>query len=163
MTKPGIYILSQPIHSGKTTLLQNWISRQTSVGGILTPDIDGIRKLYDVSTGQYHTLQVNDMFDGVFLQIGKYRFSIQGFEKARDILLSSVNENKFEWVVVDELGKLEMERKEGLEPAISQIINIYKANPPGKLLLVIRDYLLEEAITHYDMQNVMVLHKTFFE
>jgi tRNA-binding EMAP/Myf-like protein len=46
--------------------------------------------------------------------------------------------------VVDEVGKLEIEREEGLEPVISELVSYYKSEKAvGKLLLVIRDYLLK--------------------
>jgi hypothetical protein len=33
----------------------------------------------------------------------------------------------------------------------------------GNLLLVIRDYLLETAITYYDLQDAIVLDRAFFK
>lgn len=162
MTPPGIYILSQPIHSGKTTLLQNWLNIQANAGGILTPDIEGIRKVYDISERKYYTLQIDETYTGELISIGKYRFSAKGFEKARDILIRSANSQP-NWLIIDEVGKLEIEQHAGLEPALSQIIDLYKVNAAGRLLLVIRDYLLGDAISHYKLDGAMVLHKTFFE
>lgn len=68
-----------------------------------------------------------------------------------------------DWVIVDEVGKLEIEQHTGIEPALSQIIDLYKVNAKGSLLLVIRDYLLEQAIAHYKLNAVTILDKSFFE
>lgn len=165
MTNDNICILSQPIHSGKTTLLMNWLERTPNVAGILTPDVDKWRMLYDVANKTYHPLQVrashpvNDL-----IMIGKFRFSKAGFHLAQQILLKST-EMPVDWVVVDEVGLLEMKQNAGLEPVISKIISLYKADkaPQSKLLLVIRDYLLDEARVHYKIENAPVLNKSFFE
>lgn len=162
MTPPGIYILSQPIHSGKTTMLQNWLKGQANAAGMLTPDVNGIRKLYDIADKTYYDLQADETYIGELISIGKYKFSAAGFEKARDILIRSANSSP-DWVIVDEVGKLEIEQHTGLEPALSQIIDLYKVNPTGSILLVIRDYLLEQAIAHYKLNAVKVLDKSFFE
>ncbi len=162
MIAPGIYILSQPIHSGKTTLLQNWLKGQANVAGILTPDINDIRKVYDIADNTYYDLQTDETYTGELISIGKYKFSAAGFEKARDILIRSAN-SRPDWLLVDEVGKLEIEQQTGLEPALSQIIDLYKINPTGGLLLVIRDYLLEQAICHYNLDKAIVLNKSFFE
>lgn len=162
MTPPGIYILSQPIHSGKTTMLQNWLKGQANAVGILTPDINGIRKVYDIADKTYYDLQADETYTGELISIGKYRFSTAGFEKARDILLRSAN-SRPQWLIVDEVGKLEIEQHTGLEPALSQIIDLYKVKPAGKILMVIRDYLLTQAIAHYKLEGAMALDKSFFE
>ncbi len=142
-----------------------WLQRTPNVAGILTPDVDKWRMLYDVANKTYHPLQVrashpvNDL-----TMIGKFRFSKMGFHLAQQILLKSI-ETQADWVVVDEVGLLEMKQNAGLEPVISKIISLYKADkkPQSKLLLVIRDYLLEEARVHYRIENATVLEKSFFE
>jgi nucleoside-triphosphatase THEP1 len=157
----NIYILSQPVQTGKTTLLMNWIGTQKNVGGILTPDINGKRKLYDVGTQAYHDLQLNEDADG--LKIGRFVFDETVFEHARNILSHSAKQ-QYSWVVVDEIGRLEMDRKDGLEPAISELIHHYKTHPiESKLLLVIRDYLLQPAIDFYGLEEANILQRGFFE
>jgi molybdopterin-guanine dinucleotide biosynthesis protein A/nucleoside-triphosphatase THEP1 len=157
-----IYILSQPIQSGKTTLLSNWVRSKPSVAGILTPDIDGARKLYDISTNTYFDLQLPDTAtDGI--RIGRFLFDETVFKRAQDIL-KQASEQSPEWIVVDEIGRLEMDRKEGLEPEISVLIEYFKTHKlHSKLLLVIRDYLLEEAQKYYGMEEAVVLSKEFFQ
>lgn len=157
-----IYILSQPIQSGKTTLLSNWVLSQSSVAGILTPDVDGKRKLYDITTNAYFDLQLPDTArEGI--RIGRFLFDADVFAKARDILKKAIN-CEYEWIVVDEIGRLEMDRKEGLEPQIYELIEYFKIHKlHSKLLLVIRDYLLEDAKKYYGMEEAVVLSKGFFQ
>lgn len=157
----NIFILSQPIQTGKTTLLMNWIGTQQKVGGILTPDVDDRRKLYDIATTQYHNLQLDESSEGI--NVGRFVFSKDVFSHAQAILAQSV-EKQYSWVIVDEIGRLEMDRKEGLEPAIGELIHHYKTHPTaGNLLLVIRDYLLEPAITYYGLESATVLPSDFFK
>lgn len=143
-------------------MLQNWLKGQANAAGILTPDINGIRKVYDIADNTYYDLQADETYTGELISIGKYKFSAAGFEKARDILIRFANSGP-EWLIVDEVGKLEIEQHTGLEPALSQIIDLYKVNPAGKILMVIRDYLLTQAIAHYKLEGAMVLDKSFFE
>ena len=55
-----IFILSQPVKSGKTTLLKNWVDVQDNIGGILTPDVNNKRMLYDIAEKTYHTFQTHN-------------------------------------------------------------------------------------------------------
>jgi len=164
MAPNNIYIFTDAIHTGKTTVLQNWIrDKQIKAGGILTPDRDEKRWIYDISRDEWHTLQVekgHPLPDSVV--IGKFRFSRSGFKLAQQILLRSAQEDP-DWVIVDEVGMLELHRKTGLEPSLSEIINIYKSGQQkGNLLLVIRNYLVEETINMFGLNWDLVKHKSFF-
>jgi molybdopterin-guanine dinucleotide biosynthesis protein A/nucleoside-triphosphatase THEP1 len=157
----GIYIYSQPIQTGKTTRLQNWVNAHKQMGGILTPDINGSRKLFRINTNETHDFQQAN--DTNAISIGRFHFNASKFELARNTLYQDLNQ-QLKWIVVDEIGRLEMDRKEGLEPAIGNIISQYQhPNSFPKLLLVVRDYLLRDAISHYHLHNAMVLDNDFFE
>lgn len=160
MSQSDIYILSQPIQTGKTTLLQSWLKEQTHVAGFLTPDVDGLRMLYDIQRQTYHPLQVLTP-DINTTSIGRFNFSNAGFNKAQSILNEASNYQG--WVIVDEVGRLEINQKKGLEPALSALIEQVKStqNTPA-LLLVIRDYLLEEAIAHYGLSEANVIPAFYF-
>ncbi|MES2690963.1 MAG: NTP transferase domain-containing protein [Bacteroidota bacterium] len=160
--KTNIYLLSQPIQTGKTSLLFKWAQLQKNVAGILTPDVNGKRKLYDMEGKTYSHLQLNEGDEGI--TIGRFVFDEAIFEKARQLLDECVNTTA-EWIVVDEIGRLELDRKEGLEPAVGKLISEFKqhARPGKKLLLVVRDYLLNEVIAHYQLEDAVVLPRSFFE
>jgi molybdopterin-guanine dinucleotide biosynthesis protein A/nucleoside-triphosphatase THEP1 len=139
----------------------NWIAGQKDVGGILTPDVNGQRMLYDINQGDYYPLQVTNKENAI--QIGRFSFDQSIFHLAQQILLESMNQ-QHEWVIVDEIGRLEMDKQSGLEPAVSAVIKNAKTKASNtKLLLVIRDYLLNDAIQYYGLQGATVLHKSFFE
>ncbi|MFN4082310.1 MAG: nucleoside-triphosphatase [Bacteroidia bacterium] len=161
--KNKIYIVSEPIQSGKTTMIWQWINNFTekSVGGILTPDIDGFRKLLDLETGKVYNLQLPSYQNG--LAIGRFVFDNVVFKTARQIILTAKS-GKFKWFVIDEIGRLEIDQKNGLEPAISEVIKYFKETPsPTRLILVIRDYLLNDALKHYGITHFDILDKAFFK
>ena len=158
----NIHILSEPVHSGKSTLLMNWCNRQNSVAGVLMPDVDGSRKLYDIATKTYHDFQITEKQEGGTIDICKWNFDESVFQLGRDILLNAAKQ-KPDWLILDEVGKLEMNRNTGFEPAVKGLIEIYKQETgKAKLLLVIRDYMLEQSFAHYGLNKDMVLDKTFF-
>ncbi|MFN6341776.1 MAG: NTP transferase domain-containing protein [Bacteroidota bacterium] len=159
MNKNRIYILSQPIQTGNTTLLLNWVSNQPDIGGILTPDVDGKRMLYDISTQTRYTLQLPDDAEGI--RIGRFVFDVHAFDTAQRILRACMQKN-YTWTVADEVGRLEMDESKGLEPAIHEVIDYFKQPGETKLLLVIRDYLLQQAISHYGLQEAEILPRSFF-
>jgi nucleoside-triphosphatase THEP1 len=158
----NIHILSEPVHSGKSTLLMNWCGKQQSVAGVLMPDVDGSRKLYDIAAKKYYDFQVKDKQANSTIDICKWSFDESVFKLGKDILLRAAKQ-KPEWLILDEVGKLEMNKNTGFEPAVKELIDIYKHETGNaKLLLVIRDYMLEQSFTHYGLDQNMVLPKTFF-
>jgi nucleoside-triphosphatase THEP1 len=165
MSPHRIYIFTSPVHSGKTTTLQQWLrNNNINAAGILTPDKDGKRMLYDIAENQYHEMEMDNACPPEdCLTIGKYRFSKEAFTVAKQILEDAVEKHP-DWLIVDEIGKLELKEKTGLEPVVTHIINSYKnGSTNGKLLLVIRNYLLDEAVNAYGLSNDMIINKHFFE
>lgn len=58
-----VYLISGDVHTGKTTRLRKWLEKIRAEGkqaaGILAgPDIDGLRHLTSVETGEMQRLQV---------------------------------------------------------------------------------------------------------
>lgn len=160
MTK-RIFIFSQPIRSGKTTTLFNWLKRKRiSACGILTPDINGERKLYDIKEDKFYPFEVKSGETDNVIRIGKFMFLKTAFTRASDILMASTFRES-DWVIIDEIGKLEIEQNEGLEPFLSEWMKGY--NNISKLILVIRDSLLEKAIEKYGLNNCTIIDKAFFD
>ena len=156
-----IFILSQPVKSGKTTLLKNWVDVQDNIGGILTPDVNNKRMLYDIAEKTYHTFQTHNPENSI--GIGRFLFDKTAFNTAHDILLHGLNK-QHSWMIVDEVGPLEIIEKLGLEPRLTQLIHAYKNHQvEGNLLLVIRDYLLQDAIDYYQIPQAELLDESFFK
>jgi len=60
----------------------------------------------------------------------------------------------FWFLIIDEIGRLELNQNKGLEPALGVVINKFiNKEVSGNLILVIRDYLLEECIEKYQLQE----------
>lgn len=156
-----IYIYSQPIQTGKTSKLQNWVKGQSSIGGILTPDIHGKRVLHQIAANQNHRFELNASEQGT--SIGRFVFDTTAFERARSILGNDIIQ-PFDWVIVDEVGRLELDRKEGLEPAVASLVHYVKNHSTSpKLMLVVRDYLLEKAMAYYQIENAILVDDAFFK
>lgn len=159
----NIFILSQPIRSGKTTALGQAMVSRNDVGGFLTPDIDGIRQLYHISKNIYIPFEAKPNEPSV--SIGKFKFSQAAFDYGNHLLINALQYHE-KYLIVDEAGKLELQEK-GFHMGIQLIIQ-YIQNHPGtyKLLIVVRDSLLEDMIKQYRIQNAAVIDSsqisTFF-
>lgn len=151
----NIYILCDPVQTGKSTALLFWSKQLKSVGGFITPDVDSLRKLYEVATKHYHPFQVDEKTKAEDVEVGRFVFSKDGFDKGKSILKKAM-ENLQEWTIIDELGKLEM-KNEGFEPILGKLILHFQKNTDNKLLLVIRDYLLEDAVAKYKLKGAYII------
>ena len=145
-----ITILSGPIHSGKTTKLLQWAEKIPGRSGIATPVQNGLKVLYDLSEKKYYPFQTDDNTTTPkdCITIGAYRFLNSAFIIGRQILSLAAQRNP-SWLIIDELGPLEL-RGQGWEPVAGQIINQYLSHQKNSdLILVIRENILPEALTHY--------------
>ncbi len=149
-----LYLLTGPVHSGKTSSLSDSIKDITSIGGFICPDKDGLRYLKNIHDGTIHRFQIANQESDDDILIGKYIFSKSGFETARSILQSAINQD-FEYLIIDEIGQLELQGK-GLEPSLSLTLNNIKNT---KIILVVRDYLLDEVIHHYQLTTAKIINK----
>lgn len=149
-----LYLLTGPVHSGKTSSLSDSIKDITSIGGFICPDKDGLRYLKNIHDGTIHRFQIANQESDDDILIGKYIFSKSGFETARSILQSAINQD-FEYLIIDEIGQLELQGK-GLEPALSLTLNNIKNT---NIIIVVRDYLLDEVIHHYQLTTAKIINK----
>ena len=138
-------IFSGKIQTGKTTSLFQIINKLNSVDGILQPVVDEKRRLYHIASRTIRDFEVVNSSKET-ISIGKYNFLRKSFDWANDKIIAALN-SKPDWLIVDEIGKLEV-NGEGLDKSIKVIIeNIEDVNT--KLIFVIRDYLVEDAISRY--------------
>ncbi|KGE86989.1 MAG: hypothetical protein ACE362_10725 [Phaeodactylibacter xiamenensis] len=68
-----IVIFSAPVNTGKTTELMNWAANRNNIGGILAPDIDGLRRLYTLRDRQLHPYQISPDYSRQGIKKG-YKF-----------------------------------------------------------------------------------------
>ncbi len=139
MKADSIFILTGKIHSGKTTAVAEW-SKTKKAGGILQPVINGERFLVDLSSEEKFKMNAENNEESI--SIGDYVFSASAFLRARSVLNNSFYSDA-EWLIADEFGKLEM-NDAGLEPAVSELLLKVKNTGGKKLLIIIRDYLVND-------------------
>jgi nucleoside-triphosphatase THEP1 len=150
----SIIVFSRPIRSGKTGSLQKWSKQQNNVQGFLMPDLDGKRHLHNISTGESELIECEDPSHSpeALQQIGRFYFYAEMFRRANRKLLDWVLKEP-EWLVLDELGKLEM-LQQGFYDALPTLIAAASAPQyTGKLVLVIREGLYEDAIQYFNIPD----------
>ena len=161
-----IYILTGTIRSGKTTALQKWLANRTDVTGLLCPDsINGNRYFLKIKSNKEIKLEVefdSEVSKEEIIDIGNFRFLKSAFDEANDYLLSVAKKPEQAYLIIDELGKLEL-KNTGLHAAAKRIIIQHEMSTSYHLLLVIRESLLNEIIEHYSISNYKVLKKEDLE
>ena len=145
-----IYIVTGNIKAGKTTFVEKWIKSKTNVAGIIQPVINGERFIKNISSNNYKKL-TTDVINSTTIKIGKYLFDNETFNWAKDQLNEGVK-TKPEWLIIDEFGILELDGK-GLEPEFTNILNRIKNQDHTKLLVVVREYLLDQFWDKYKLKN----------
>jgi nucleoside-triphosphatase THEP1 len=150
-----IYILTGAVQSGKTTALMKWAAERDRIGGFLSPDVDGLRRLFTLRDRQLRPFQAVEE-EGDLVVVGKFRFYAPTFELGRQTLLAD-SQAGLDWLVIDEIGKLEL-AGQGFEPAAGQVIRHFQEEEGQcRLLLVVRDYLVEEVVRRYGLEECVVL------
>lgn len=147
-----LFIVTGKVKSGKTTLLTKWCEKNERVSGILQPVIDGKRFVKSISTGEIRQLEIseNEVSDKI-IQVGNYCFDKNILEWAKITLLADKSLNS-EWMIIDEFGKLELEGK-GLEPVITFLINDKEVREQTKIVIVVRDFLLNDFLQKYSLEK----------
>jgi molybdopterin-guanine dinucleotide biosynthesis protein A/nucleoside-triphosphatase THEP1 len=149
-----IVILSQPIRSGKTTSLMNVISRSPngSFDGVVCPDVLGRRKLLLIGDSRIIDLEIDNSSEAI--SVGRFFFNKSSFDIANNWLANI--ENPSTNIIVDEVGKLEL-NSSGFHLGLSALIDSFnKGLHSGNLLLVVRDTLLSQVIDKYNLQDALV-------
>jgi nucleoside-triphosphatase THEP1 len=157
----SIIIFSRPVRSGKTTELIKWCDIQQDVSGILMPDINGSRKIMNIKTGDVFDAECMEPenTDEELLQVGRFSFYASAFNKANELLLENIS-HSLSWLVIDEVGKLELGKK-GLFPSVESAVNQYQFTSGKKAIFVIRDTLVESAISFFNITEYTLIHDLF--
>ena len=159
--KNSIYIYSDAIQTGKTTRVLAWVNGNQNIYGILTPDVAGKRRLYNIAEKQLLLFEAEKNTLEPSVVIGNFTFLKSAFIQAQQILKSALLHQP-DWLIIDEIGKLEMQNA-GLEPQLSGILNDFSEHSPQtKILLIIRDTLLETATKKYHLQKAEVIDYRYF-
>lgn len=154
-----IYILTGDIRSGKTTALMDWSLKSQDIGGYLTPDKNGVRKLYNIRERSWFPFEVKDPKESdKIIQIGKFRFHEDAFDKMASIIESDIKAH-CQWIAIDEVGKLEVKNK-GAHLLVSACIEKVKSRSKDiNLMLIIRTEILDQAIEKFQLQEAIIISK----
>ncbi len=155
----SIYIFSRPIRSGKTSELLQWCDNKENMRGILMPDINNCRKMFDIETKEYFDAECTSIpeTNDSLVTAGKFNFYAAAFKKANDILTRALSQDP-DWVIIDEAGKLEL-NGEGFYSSVADAITLYSNhNKAGNLLITIRDSLCDETIRFFKIQNYTLIN-----
>lgn len=148
----NIIIFTGQIQIGKTTLLQHFCTQQNNVAGILTPIVNGKRVFYNIEDKVFFEMEA--AADEEKLAIGKYLFSAEAFVKANNILLAASKKADIKYLIIDEIGPLEIKKQQGLYQSLKKIIN---SDFTYTLILVVRQSLVDEVIAAFNLNNPVVL------
>lgn len=154
-----IRILTGPIRSYKTTTLLHWALRHPEVGGVLTPDRNEIRHLYRVSDTTWLPWQKSAVTNDDDFTIGRFIFDGVAFATALDWLQADVTNPGIRHILMDEIGPLELSGK-GFDPWLRRFLQY---PPPKALILVVRDSVLEDVLSRYQLYEAHIVQKSFFE
>lgn len=151
-----IIVITGPVQSGKTTFLRNLFEGRKDVSGFLCPDVNGLRCFFDLNSKELLEFEVPHAGGGLSLiNIGKFAFRSDVFIKAKFIIEQSFNQ-PVSFFIIDEIGKLEL-KGQGLEPELFTMLN-KRALADTILILVVRDYLLDDVIKRYNLSDAVVIH-----
>ena len=139
-----------PLHSGKTTSLRAWSDGRTDVAGISQPVIEGQRYFVDIQSGHRMLMDVPLEVEDAYT-IGKYHFAISAFAWASDVLVEALDYEAVRYLIVDEIGPLEMQGK-GLHAVLEELL--LSPIPGLSTILVVRDYLLDEVLVRYGVKDM---------
>lgn len=178
-----ILLLSGDVHCGKTTLLTAWCKRAIAAGAVVEgiiagPDVDGCRHLTSIPSFTSRRLQLArgeapPAAPASVVSVGGFSMLEDVFAWARARVLEPLHESSrcarcalgprdcecaARYLVLDEIGPLELRRGEGLEPAVSQAFARMNAEA-GRVLrnvaviAVVRSQCADEFIAHYGIKD----------
>ena len=154
MNNAKIIIISQPIRSGKTTALMNRINLITDTDGILSPDVNGVRKILLIGKKNlihFETLKPEDT-----TVIGRFNFLNKAFDISNDYLINIQPKENSE-IIIDEIGKLELIEKGFFKSLTHHLQLIRQPNSNHRLVLIVRDTLLKEVMSKFNIQDAKVI------
>jgi nucleoside-triphosphatase THEP1 len=152
-----ILILTGPTRSHKTTTLKRWAEKRNDCGGVLSPDVNGLRVLYNVKTKETIPWQ-KTMPDASDIIVGRFSFDPDAFTVASLWLDKHLEDPEVFHIILDEVGKLELDGK-GWGPWLRTALPVLQDKT---LVLVVRRLLLDNIINLYGMDEVSVVEKDYF-
>lgn len=151
-----IFILSGPVHSGKTTFLKRIVyelkKEKIEMEGLLSETVPENQEvvgynLFDIKKEESIPF-IRKEGERDWQRVGSFFFIPQGLARAKEIIFRGKEDVL---LIVDEVGPLEL-RGEGLWPALMEVI----FEPSKRSILVIRANILEDFLALLDKSEVKV-------
>jgi nucleoside-triphosphatase THEP1 len=102
--------------------------------------------MLDIATKKIFDAEVVEDKGGPVTEIGRYKFYTASFERANEILITGIDKNPA-YIVIDEVGKLEMNEK-GFYKAVVKLIKSAKQREiHSKIILVVRIALWKKFVS----------------
>jgi nucleoside-triphosphatase THEP1 len=151
-----IIVITGPVQSGKTSILLHIFKDRKDVSGFLCPDVNGLRCFFDLNSKELLEFEVPHAGGGLSLiNIGKFAFRSYVFAIAKR-MISQASDISSSFFIIDEIGKLEL-RGQGLEPELKIMLHERTSNI-NTLIVVVRNYLLDDVIKRYNLSDAVVIH-----
>jgi nucleoside-triphosphatase THEP1 len=148
-----IYILSQAIQTGKTSRLMDLTSDKKSIGGFLSPTVDTVRQLFNIETKSFINFEKKES-DSTTIPVGRFHFIEESFNIASQWTLDQVQSDNINLIIIDELGKLELQDN-GFHQLADKLLT--QNSNSKNLLLIIRDFLLDDITAKYSINNYQLV------
>ena len=152
----NIFIFSDQIVAGKTSILKDWAENNPNITGFLSVKIDRKRFFINLETGEKQPMEIENSD----LKVGKYSFDPEVFLWAEKELLKQYQSDK-EWLIIDEIGPLEIRKNQGFHELILKIIQ-KNSEAKSKVIFVVRDFMVAEFIDKYKFCHAKILSKNYF-
>ena len=151
-----LHVVTGKIRTGKSTRLLERFSGNADVCGVLQIEEDGDRYFIELPSLRKIKMETDGNSDDDFFQLGNFKFSVKAFERANKILDNCISSN-CKTIVIDEFGKLELQRK-GFYEFVKKIIDLKKSGKLNrKIIIVVRDYLLDDFILMFGIKRDKIL------
>lgn len=144
-----VSIISGPVGSGKTSRLIHWLDGREAFG-FLSPILNHKRVLQNVAT--HEIIPFETRLNDETINIGRYSFDPNAFDAGGAWLMDSIiNPNSL--IIIDEIGKLELDNK-GFGPYLHVFFEQIRTRDDLRLIIIIRDYLLDAVISEYKLNAI---------
>jgi nucleoside-triphosphatase THEP1 len=152
MAGKKVTILTGEIQSGKTTALFQWVKERKDVAGILTPVVNGKRVFYSIPGAEYYEMEATDSEQNI-LSVGRFNFSAKQFDIANSLILEWSRMPEWKYLVIDEIGPLEIAQQKGLWLSVCEIL---KGQTTAESILVVRKSLCGQVQKMFEENGFLV-------
>ena len=154
-----IYLLVGDIQTGKSSALMRWVKGKRQIFGVISPiGPDKKRFFFEIQTQRRIIMQA-ETNDANTISVGRYHFFNSAFKKANAILQQNAKEENNGYIIVDELGKLEL-KNQGLDVSVREVIKRTRQDSQLHAILVVRTSLISAIRNHYNILDAKELTTT---